>query len=152
MDGTRAIGVDVGGTKILAGVVDREGTVLRRHERSTPTDSQTALLAEFDAAVEELLDDGVGAVGFGVPSPVNQRLGRVVQSVNIPLSDVDLRERMRDRFGLPVGLDNDANAATIAEWRAGAARGASDVLMLTVGTGLGGGLILGGKPFRGSTG
>jgi glucokinase len=152
MDGTRAIGVDVGGTKILAGVVDRDGTVLQRRERSTPTDSQAALLAQFDAAVEELLDDGVGAVGFGVPSPVNQRLGRVVQSVNIPLSDVDLRDRIRDRFGLPVGLDNDANAATIAEWRVGAAKGADDVVMLTVGTGLGGGLILGGKPFRGSTG
>ena len=72
--------------------------------------------------------------------------------MNIPLEGVDLRDRMRERHGLPVALDNDANAAAIAEWQVGAARGARDVVMLTLGTGVGGGLILDGKPYRGATG
>ena len=153
MDDTHghAIGIDLGGTKILAGVVTREGEILRRHERLTPA-TQDELLDELDAAIEELRDDSVAAVGLGIPAPIDQVHGRVFQAVNTPLGDVDLRDRIRDRFSLPVGLDNDANAATIGEWRAGAARGASHVVMLTLGTGCGGGLILGGKPFRGSTG
>ncbi len=148
----RALGVDVGGTKILAGVVDREGTVERREERLTPHSSQQELLEALDEVVEKLLGDDVAALGFGLPSTIDQRAGRVVASVHIPLHGVDFRDRMRDRFRLPVGLDNDANAAAIAEWRLGAARGASFVVMLTLGTGIGGGLILGGQPYRGWTG
>ncbi|MBV8065508.1 MAG: ROK family protein [Actinobacteria bacterium] len=151
MSGTHAIGVDLGGTKILAGVVTREGEVLRRHERATP-DTQDALLDELDAAIEELRDDTVAAVGLGIPAPIDQRSGRVYPAVNTPLANIDLRDRMADRHHLPTGLDNDANAACIAEWRVGSARGATDVVMLTLGTGCGGGLILNGRPFRGSTG
>ena len=152
MDGKHAIGVDLGGTKILAGVVARDGSVVRRHERPTPQDSQEHVIEELRAAVEELLDDSVAAVGFGVPSPIDQRRGVVVQCVNVPLVDVPLRSLMRDRFSLPVGLDNDANAAAIGEWRAGAGRGVDDLVMLTLGTGLGGGVIAGGRPLRGSNG
>jgi glucokinase len=152
MKGSHAIGVDLGGTKILAGIVDREGEVLRRHERPTPTDSQEALLGELEAAVQELMEDEVGAVGFGIPSTIDQRTGRAVNSVNIPLAHVDFRDHMRERIGLPVGIDNDANAAGIAEWKVGAGRGTTDMIILTVGTGLGGGVIAGGRPFRGGTG
>ncbi len=151
MDGKHAIGVDLGGTKILAGVVARDGSVVRRHERQTPQDSQEHVIDELRAAVEELLDDTVAAVGFGVPSPIDQRRGVVVQCVNVPLVDVPLRGLMHDRFSLPVGLDNDANAAAIGEWRAGAGRGVDDLVMLTLGTGLGGGVIAGGRPLRGRT-
>src|SRR5438067_2402030 len=70
-----AIGVDLGGTKILAGVVARDGSVVRRHERPTPQDSQEHVLAELEAAVAELLDDSVEAVGFGAPSPIDQARG-----------------------------------------------------------------------------
>jgi glucokinase len=147
-----AIGVDLGGTKILAGVVTRDGSIVRRHERATPQDSQEHVLAELEAAVAELLDESVGAVGFGVPSPIDQEHGVVVQCVNVPLENAPLRERMHERFGIPVGLDNDANAAAHGEWRAGAGRGKDDVLMLTLGTGVGGGVISGGKPFRGRNG
>jgi glucokinase len=147
-----AIGVDLGGTKILAGVVARDGSVVRRHERSTPQDSQDHVLAELEAAVAELLDDSVGAVGFGAPSPIDQSRGVVVRCVNVPLEDAPLRDRMHERFGIPVGLDNDANAAAIGEWRAGAGRGVDDVVMVTLGTGVGGGVISGGKPFRGWNG
>ena len=147
-----AIGIDLGGTKILAGVVARDGEVLRRHERPTPTDSQADLLAEIDAAVAELIDDSIGAIGLGVPGPIDQTRGLVIQATNIPLADIDLRARMGERFGLPVGFDNDANAAAIGEWRAGAARGCDNVLMLTLGTGVGGGVIANGAPFRGGDG
>jgi glucokinase len=148
----RVIGVDLGGTKILAGVVDEAGNVEHRRERPTPVVSQEELLEGLDAAVEELLDDRIVALGFGIPSTIDQRTGRAVWSTNIPLHDLDLRTRMRERFGLPVAIDNDANAAAIAEWRAGAGRGSSHMVMLTLGTGVGGGLILEGKPYRGWVG
>ncbi len=153
MAGSHAIGVDVGGTKILAGVVDADGTVVHRRERMTPTDTIDAFLAALEESVAELLDDDVAAIGFGVPSPIDQQHGIVLQAPNIPpLQNVELRARMRERFGVPVGIDNDANAAAIAEWKVGAARGADDVVMLTLGTGCGGGLVLGGRPYRGATG
>ena len=148
----RVIGVDLGGTKILAGIVDRAGAVGRRRETPTPTASQAELLAALEAAVAELLEDGVGAVGLGIPSTIDQRSGRAVSSVNIPLADLDVRTWMRDRFGLPVGIDNDANAATLAEWAHGAGRGTRHMVMLTLGTGVGGGLILDGRPYRGAIG
>jgi len=152
MTATHAIGVDLGGTKILAGVVTRSGEVLRRHERATPHDAQESVVRELEAAVAELLTDEVGAIGFGVPSPIDQRRGLVVECVNLPLADFRLRDHMAGRFDLPVGLDNDANAAAIGEWRAGVGRGVDDLVMLTLGTGLGGGVISGGKPYRGANG
>ena len=153
MDAKRTIGVDVGGTKILAGVVDHQGAVANEQSRPTPVSSQRELLAALDAAVEGLLAvDAVAAVGFGLPSRIDQRAGRAVASVHIPLADLDFRDRMSDRFGLPVAIDNDANVAAIAEWRAGAGRGTRDLVMLTLGTGVGGGLILDGRPYRGSIG
>ena len=152
MTATQAIGVDLGGTKILAGVVTRDGEVVRRHERATPHDSQESVVRELEAAVAELIDDEVGAIGFGAPSPIDQRLGVVVQCVNLPLANFALRGHMASRFDRPVGLDNDANAATIGEWRAGVGRGVDDIVMLTLGTGLGGGVISSGKPFRGANG
>jgi glucokinase len=148
----RAIGVDVGGTKILAGVVDRQGNVARREGRPTPVATQEDLLAALDETVEKLLDDDVVALGFGLPSTIDQRAGRAISSVHVPLADLDFRDRMADRFGLPVAIDNDGNAAAIAEWRLGAGRGASHIIALTLGTGIGGGLILDGKPYRGSIG
>jgi glucokinase len=146
------IGVDVGGTKILAGVVGSDGTISAHREYSTPLDSEDELLDGLEAAVRDLLDEHVVAVGFGIPSRIDQRTGTAIGSVNIPLVDLRFRDVMRERLGLPVAIDNDANAAAIAEWRAGAGRGTSDMVMLTLGTGVGGGLILGGRPYRGSIG
>lgn len=151
---TSVIGIDVGGTKILAGVVERDGTVLAARERPTPTDSQEHLLAVLEDVVRALLagHPEVEAVGFGIPSRIDQRSGSAVASTNVPLAGVPFRARMGERFDLPVGIDNDANAAAIAEWAVGAGRGTSDLVMLTLGTGVGGGVVIGGKPFRGSTG
>ena len=152
MSGTHAIGVDLGGTKILAGVVTREGEVVRRHERMTSLESEDALVAELETAISEVMGDDVGAIGMGVPGPLDLDHGRTYDMVNLPFHDFQLRDHMVQRFGLPVGLDNDANAAAIAEWRVGAGRGVDDLVMLTLGTGLGGGVISGGRPFRGARG
>ncbi len=148
------IGVDVGGTKILGGIVDEEGSLEAAHELHTDSSSQEALLDEIDSLVEELLrkERRAAALGFGFPSRIDQRSGRLVASVNIPFKDLDVRTRMSERFGLPVAIDNDGNVAAIAEWQVGAGGRVDDMVMLTIGTGVGGGLILGGKPYRGATG
>ncbi len=91
----------MGGTKILAGVVGRDGEVERRETRATPVSSQDELLAELDSLIESLLGDDVAVLGFGIPSTIDQRTGRVEGSVNIPLSDLDFRGRMAERFGPP---------------------------------------------------
>lgn len=149
MDGKRVIGVDLGGTKILAGVVGRDGRVERRRESPTPVGSEDALLQALDDAVRELVDEEIAAIGFGLPSPIDHRRGRALQAVNIPLGpDVDFRERMAERFSLPVGIENDANAAAYAEFHYGAARDVDNMVMLTLGTGCGGGAVVDGKLFR----
>jgi glucokinase len=149
LDGQRVIGVDLGGTKILAGIVGRDGSVERHRETITPQTSQDALLAGLDAAVEELLSEDTAALGFGLPSPLDQRTGRALQAVNIPLGDIDFRGRMAERFGRPVGIENDANSAAYAEFHFGAARDAQSMVMLTLGTGCGGGAVIDGKLYRG---
>ena len=152
MAGERVIGVDLGGTKILTGLIGRDGRIERRYEIPTPLESQEAVLVGLDAAVEELLEDDVAAIGYGIPSTIDQRRGVAVGSVNVPLYDLAFRDRMHERFNLPVGIDNDGNAAAIAEWKVGAGKGTSDMLMLTLGTGVGGGVIASGRPLRGSVG
>jgi glucokinase len=145
----RVIGVDLGGTKILAGLVDRNGNVVRHRETPTPVESEEALLEGLDEAVRAVRDDRVVALGFGLPSQIDQATGTIRGSVNIPLGALDFRTRMSDRFGLPVAIDNDANAATFAEYKTGAGRGSRTMLMFTLGTGCGGGAVLDGALYRG---
>jgi glucokinase len=152
MSSQRTIGIDVGGTKILAGVVDRDGSVVRSERRPTPVESTEAFLHGVAEVVGMLKDDSVAAVGIGIPSTVDQRTGTSVFATHIPLEGVPLRERGQEYFGLPVAVDNDANTAAVAEWTVGAGRGTSHMVLLTLGTGLGGGLILGGRLYRGASG
>jgi glucokinase len=147
-DAKRVVGVDVGGTKILAGVVNGEGAVEHRRERLTELQSQERLIEELGAAVEDVLDGSIEAIGFGLPSMIDHRTGRVDGSVNIPLADVPLRELMTKRFGLPVSIENDGNAAALAEHRVGAGRDARTMVMLTLGTGVGGGVVIDDKLLR----
>jgi glucokinase len=145
----RVIGVDLGGTKIATGSVDAEGRVHERHEVPTPVESQEALLDGIARAVEPLLDESCGAIGIGIPSIIDRANGRALGSVNIPLKDVALVDLVSERFGVPVLLENDANLAALAEWRLGAGREADDLIVLTLGTGVGGGLVLDGALYRG---
>jgi glucokinase len=149
----RVIGVDVGGTKIAAGIVARGGEVSDVTDRPTPTQSEDAVVRAIVDCVDALVArHDVAAIGLGVPATVDQRTGSAVAAVNIPLTDVPLRELVSERFSLPCGIDNDANAAAIAEWHVGAGKGTRHMVMLTLGTGVGGGVILDGRPFRGSSG
>jgi glucokinase len=152
MASPRVIALDLGGTKLLSGVVGEIGVVERRVVSPTDTGSEDALLAQVDAAVGGLMGDDIGAIGVGLPSLIDQRRGEAVDSVNIPLAGIAFRDHLHERFGLPAAIENDANAAALAESRYGAGRGARHMVMLTLGTGVGGGLILDGKLYRGSTG
>ena len=89
------IGLDVGGTKILSGLVDREGNVLAEHEVPSPDGSEEGVLAALDAAVEALLDDRVVAIGYGIPANLERGTGRILRAMNLPLDDVDLVSRGR---------------------------------------------------------
>ncbi len=143
------IGVDVGGTKIRAGIVDREGSVHERYEALSPGTREEDVLGAIDEAVQAVLADTIGAIGFGVPANLDRRTRRVLGASNLPFDDFDLIAHARDRFGLPVGVENDANAAALAEWKLGAGRGASDLVLLTLGTGVGGGIVLDQQIYRG---
>jgi len=147
------IGVDLGGTKLLAGAVDPERlTVHHRTRREVFGISQAALLDAAVDAVQEASDavgGEVDAVGFGIPCTFDRKRGVAVQAVNLPLADLRFGDIMSERLGLPVEVDNDANCAVWAEARAGAAKGSPDVALLTIGTGIGGGLVLGGRLYRG---
>lgn len=149
-----AIGVDLGGTKMLVGVVEADRNVVYRATAPSMALGQDELIAtlarELEAAVEAR--PGVAAAGLGIPCTIDRERGVAVQAVNLQLADVPIRDLMAKRLGLPVSLDNDVNAAILAEHRFGAARGADNALMLTIGTGIGGGLVIGGEVYRGSSG
>lgn len=153
----RVIGIDLGGTKLAAGVVSGDLVVHHRAHRFSRGASQTEVLDRLVEVVDELKlqnegESPIEAVGMGIPSLIDQSTGRAVMSVNLPIADVPIRDLMTERLGLPVALDNDGNVAALAEQRFGAARGKQDVVLLTLGTGVGGGIVLNGKIFRGATG
>lgn len=149
------IGVDMGGTKLLAGAVGADLGVRHRTQRTLTGLDQPALLEALFDAVEETRQFAGGevkAVGLGIPSLIDQRTGVSVVSVHLPLAGLPFRDIVSERLDLPVFVENDANVAALAEHRAGAARGASEALMLTLGTGIGGGLILRNELYRGALG
>jgi glucokinase len=149
------VGVDLGGTKLLAGAIDGGLEVHHRIYRAEPLDDQGKLLDAIVDAVEEVrdaVDLDVDAVGFGIPCLIDRSTGEAISSVHLPLEHIAFGDVMAERLGIPVFFDNDANAAMLAEHRHGAARGARNAVMLTLGTGIGGGLIINGELFHGSHG
>jgi glucokinase len=147
------VGVDVGGTKIVAGpVLGREvlGTVKYR----TDVSSADRVLEGIEAAVREVVEgiERPTGVGIGVPSQIDYAAGRVVSSVNIPVTGVYLRDDLSERLDLPVFLDNDANCAALAEADLAEGGSVDHLVMLTLGTGVGGGVVIDGRLFRGATG
>lgn len=151
----RVIGVDLGGTKLLAGAVDPALEVHHRAMRPAAGGDRAALLDRVVSAVTEAIDGAgghVSGVGIGIPSLIDQRRGIAVSTVHLPLVDVPFADLMTERLGLPVVVDNDANCAMLVEHRLGAARGARHAALLTLGTGIGGGLVVDGKLVRGAVG
>ena len=149
-----AIGVDLGGTKMLVGVVASDRRVLYRATAPSRGLGRDDLLASLEREVDAARAEhpGAEAVGLGIPCTIDRERGRAILAVNLDLADVPIRDLMAERLGMPVFVDNDANVAALAEHRFGAARGTRNAVMLTVGTGIGGGLILNGELYRGSVG
>jgi glucokinase len=162
------IGVDIGGTKVVAGLVRgrlpapgartraevETPEIINRFTVLTDVDSARGCLDGISRCISDLArgTDEVEGIGVGVASMVDFAAGSVVESVNLPLTDVPLRELLEKRFAVPVVVDNDATAAAIGEHAFGAGVGAREMLMLTLGTGVGGGIIIGGRPYRGASG
>ncbi len=154
------LGIDLGGTKIAVGLVDRAGAVCARHQQATPAGAgpEAVVTALAEAARAACAAGGVdlpavAAVGVGAPGPVDYARGRVVAPPNLSgCKEIPLRSALTEALGVPVQLDNDANAAALAEARFGAGQGGSPLLYLTVSTGIGGALLLDGEPVRGAAG
>ncbi len=147
------VGVDIGGTKVAAGLVDDEGQVLRSVRTATPTTSPADIVAAIVTLVTDLRRDAtVVAVGVGAAGYVDAARSTVLFAPNLVWRDEPLRAEVADRLGLPVVVENDANAAAWAEHRFGAGRGVRDLVAVTVGTGLGGGIVTGGRLHRGRAG
>jgi glucokinase len=147
------IGVDIGGTKVAAGVVDECGTIVALTHRDTPADDVSRIEDAIAAAVCELTSkDAVEAVGIGAAGFIDAQRSTVMFAPNLAWRDEPLQASLQRRLGLPVVIENDANAAAWAEVRFGAGRGVDHVVILTVGTGIGGGIVVNGQLLRGQFG
>jgi len=145
------IGVDVGGTKVAVAVLG-DGELSHRGIQPTDATDGDALIDEICTFVESVRGDDARAVGVGVPSVIDFDSGRIRASVNVPLTDVPLRDILSERLGLPVFVDNDANAAALAEACENGEVVVANLVMLTVGTGVGGGIVVNGRLYRGASG
>ncbi|MFI5027423.1 MAG: ROK family protein [Solirubrobacterales bacterium] len=154
MSPLEAIGVDLGGTKMLVGVLDSASEVAWESRERSTGQSEEQLIDLLAREVEEAREarPGVAAVGLGIPATIDHERGVAVSAVNLPIENMPIRGVAGERIGLPIFVDNDANVAALAEHLYGAARGADNAVMLTIGTGIGGGLILNGEVYRGATG
>ena len=139
---------------MAVGVIDAQMQVLHRVQEASVGRTEDELIEELESELREAVGarPEVRAIGLGVPCTIDRERGVAISAVNLPLTDVPLRDIVRERLGLPAFLDNDANVAALAEHRFGAARGATNAVLLTIGTGIGGGLIIGGDVYRGTTG
>ena len=161
--GTWIVGVDIGGTNIVVGAVPWEGGEARavRTLPTQPESGASAVVARVAGMVAETLHDlegekgvgrsGIAGVGIGSPGPLNRKTGVVVTTPNLGWKDFPLRDLVSEAVGLPATLDNDANCATFGEWWLGAGRGFDSLVGITLGTGIGGGLILGGELVHGAS-
>jgi len=150
------IGIDLGGTNIAAAFVDEDGTITKR--ASLPSNAAGGPNAVIDGLMnvcEVLLRDAAGTpetIGIGVPGTVNNEAGEVVFTPNLPFHNINVTSGLKNKYGCPVHLGNDANCAALGETVSGGAKGAQDVVFVTLGTGIGGGIILGGRLLTGLSG
>jgi glucokinase len=145
------VGIDVGGTKIAVATL-QAGELSESVLHHTELSNQESLVSQLIEVIEEARTPDTKAVGIGVPSLIEFATGRIRSSVNIPLKDLPLRELLTERAGLPVYVENDASCAALAEAFRDGRMAVPNLVMFTVGTGVGGGLVLNGRLFRGATG
>ncbi len=148
-----AIGVDVGGTKIAAGVVDAKGSIIEMVKRPTPAADPHATIDEISDAIRDLLRrHDVEVIGIGAAGFVEESRSAVMFAPNLAWREEPVARQVEDRVGKPVFVENDANAAAWAETKLGAGRGHEHVILITIGTGIGAGIVLGGQLYRGRWG
>ncbi|WP_373897241.1 ROK family protein [Haloimpatiens sp. FM7315] len=156
MDKKYVVGVDLGGTKIYTALVDLEGNIVKENTIKTEASKGeisvlNKVLETIDAVIEDVNLNEIKAIGIGSPGPLDVEKGVIVASANLPFENFNLVKPIKDKYGLPTFLDNDANVATLAEFMFGAGRGTSNMIFITASTGIGAGAILNGKIYRGST-
>lgn len=153
MPGEReAVGIDVGGTKINAVRIAGDGRILDRANAATPAENQEATLATMIELARRIVSDDVLAMGVGAAGVVDAQSGVLHFAPNLAWRNLPIAQRMRAALGLPCQVDNDANVAAYGEYRFGAGRGYRHLLLVTVGTGIGGGIVSDGRLFRGAHG
>lgn len=152
------VGIDLGGTKISCALADLEGQVISQN--TVPTNAQEGeipVLNRIIQCVQTVLSNGdmtidkVRAIGIGSPGPLDANTGVIITTPNLPFKNFNLVNPLKEKFGVPVYLDNDANVAAIGEFMFGAAKGTENMVYFTVSTGVGGGAVLNGKVYRGNT-
>lgn len=148
-----SIGVDIGGTKVAAGVVDDSGRILATELRETPADDPDRTLTVITDIIGALREShDAEAIGLGAAAFIDAQRSTVVFAPNLAWRDLALKDMVEKRSGLPVVVENDANAAAWGESKYGAAREVESMVMLTIGTGVGGGVVLDGELYRGMNG
>lgn len=156
MDKNFVVAVDLGGTKIYTALVDLEGNIVKEKVVKTEAEKgDLAIVSNIKSTIDFVLDGidmkNVKAIGIGSPGPLDVKKGLIVAPPNLPFKNFNIVENLNDKYGIPVFLDNDANAATLAEFMFGVGKGTENMVYVTVSTGIGGGAILNGKIYRGST-
>lgn len=146
------VGIDIGGTKIAGGVVDEEGRIVDQRRVDTPVDTAALSAAVVEMARSFIDAHGAGAVGVAAAGFIDKAQATVIHAPNIAWRNEPLKAVLEDGIGSPVTIENDANAAGWAEYRFGAGQGVDDMVMLTMGTGVGGAVIAGGRMFHGGYG
>ncbi|MEG2420878.1 MAG: ROK family protein [Oscillospiraceae bacterium] len=142
------LGVDVGGTNLVAGLVDETGTILRKEQtKSEGSRPDTALCADIFRLCSDAADNAgvrredIASVGMGIPGEVNRDTGVIVDTPNASFHNTEIRKFFQSRWNLPVYLENDGNCAAVGEYWAGAAKGCTSAVVVTLGTGIGGGIL-----------
>ena len=152
------IGVDLGGTKISTAISTIEGNILANVVLPTKAEEgETAVLGRIVQSIDEVIVgsstsiDEIEAIGIGSPGPLDAKKGIIITTPNLPFKDYNLVQPLKEKYNIPVYLDNDANAAAIGEYMFGAGKGKESIVYFTVSTGVGGGAVLDGKVYRGHT-
>lgn len=153
------IGIDLGGTAIKMGIVNNKGEIIQLLERPTPVKGgYQEIIETFDQMINALLQETkidwnfIKGVGIGIPGFVDIETGEVIEACNLDWNNIHIKRLLETEWGIPVEVDNDANTAALGEMWAGAGKGSSNILCLTIGTGIGGGVIINGDIYHGANG
>ena len=151
------VGVDLGGTKIYTALVDLEGNIIKEKTVETLAhEGEQAVMGRIVDTINYVIDGSeknlIKSIGIGSPGPLDVKNGVIIENSNLPFKNFEIVKTIRETYDLPTYLDNDANVATLGEFMFGAGKGTENMVFITASTGIGGGAVINGKLFRGTTG